>query len=206
VSQSTVYVLDDDQSVRTALSRLMESVGLQVRAFASAADFLAFDRADHPSCLVLDIRLPDLSGLQLQHELSRQGITTPIIFITAHGDVPLTVRAMKAGALDFLLKPFHDQDLLDAIYRALAADQTAMLKQAEQADIERRQRRLTHREREVLRLVVDGLPNKNIAAQLGISEKTVKVHRGHLMRKMEAHSLPELVRLVGKADIFDHKG
>jgi RNA polymerase sigma factor (sigma-70 family) len=203
VSQSTVYVLDDDQSVRTALVRLIESVGLQVRTFASASEFLALDLNNHPGCLVLDMRLPGLSGLQLQQKLSREGASIPIIFITAHGDVPMCVRAMKAGALDFLQKPFNDQDLLDAISRALATDQNTSLKRAEKIEIEKRLRRLTLRERDVLRLVVAGLPNKNIAAQLEISEKTVKVHRGHLMRKMEADSLPELVRLADKAGFIE---
>jgi RNA polymerase sigma factor (sigma-70 family) len=205
MSEATVYILDDDQSVRIALSRLIASVGLQVRAFASATEFLATAPHNHPSCLVLDLRLPDLSGLQLQQELSRRGASMPIIFITAHGDVPMSVRAMKAGALDFLQKPFHDQDLLDAIGSALAADQRAALKRAQRTDIESRLARLTRREQDVLRLVVKGLPNKNIAGQLGISEKTVKVHRSHLMAKMEADSLPELVRLAGNAGILDQE-
>jgi len=200
MARPTVFVIDDEQSVRTSLSRLLESVKLGVKCFSSAQEFLALDPQDHPSCMILDTRLPGLSGLEFQQELRRLGRPIPLIFVTAHGDVRATVRAMKAGALDFFEKPFNDQELLDAISRGLTADSEAAARKAERVDIERRLGRLTSRERDVLGLVVQGFPNKNVAAQLGIAEKTVKIHRGRMMKKMRADSLADLVRLVAKIE------
>jgi FixJ family two-component response regulator len=195
-TDSVVFVIDDDASVRTALGSLTRSVGLQTAVFASAQDFLGKERPNVPSCLILDVRLPGKSGLDFQRELAEKSIHIPIIFITAHGDIPMSVRAMKAGAVEFLTKPFRDQDLLDAIQLALERDRTTRRQYAELASLRQRFDSLTPREREVLPLVVSGLLNKQIAAQIGTSVAAVKVHRGQLTRKMEATSLPGLVRMA----------
>jgi FixJ family two-component response regulator len=204
-AEPIVFVIDDDPSVRRAIRRLIGSVGLQVELFGSAREFLHSRRPDAPSCLVLDIRLPGISGLDFQRELAAANIHIPIIFITAHGDIPMTVRAMKAGAVEFLTKPFHDQDLLDAIHVALERDRAKRKQEAEIATLLQRWESLTPREREVLPLVVSGLLNKQIAAEIGTSETTVKVHRGQLMRKMGADSLAELVRLAERIGIPNTK-
>ena len=196
-----VFVVDDDPSVRRAIQRLVESVGLQVELFASAQEFLRSERPDAPSCLVLDIRLPGISGLDFQRQLAEANIHIPIIFITAHGDIPMTVRAMKAGAVEFLTKPFRDQDLLDAIQIALERDRTRRAQEAEVAKLRERYESLTPREREVMPLVVSGLLNKQIAAEIGASEATVKVHRSQLMRKMGAESVADLVRMAAEMGI-----
>ena len=193
-----VFVVDDDPSVRRAIQRLVESVGLQVELFGSAQEFLRSKRPDAPSCLVLDVRLPGISGLDFQRELADANIHIPIVFITAHGDIAMTVRAMKAGAVEFLTKPFRDQDLLDAIHLALQRDQARRLKDSEVAKLRDRHESLTPREREVLPLVVSGLPSKQIADTIGATEATVKVHRSQLMRKMGANSVADLVRMAEK--------
>jgi RNA polymerase sigma factor (sigma-70 family) len=202
---SIVFVVDDDPSVRRAIKRLVESVGLTVELFGSAAEFMNGSHADVPSCLVLDIRLPGMSGLDFQRELAKAKNEIPTIFITAHGDIPMTVRAMKAGAVEFLPKPFRDQDLLDAIQVALERDRARRQQQAEIAVLGERLESLTPREREVLPLVVSGLPNKQVAAEIGTTEATIKVHRSQLMRKMGAESLPELVRMAEKIGIHGSK-
>ena len=199
--RSMVFVVDDDASIRYALKSLIRSVGLQVELFASAQELLQSKRPDVPSCLVLDIRLPGISGLDFQRKLAEANIPIPIIFITGHGDIPMSVRAMKAGAVEFLTKPFRDQDLLDAIQVALERDRVRRQHEEEIATLKDRFEWLTPREREVLPLVVSGLPNKQIATAIGTSETTVKVHRGQLMRKMGADSLPELVRMAQKIGI-----
>ena len=203
-----VFVVDDDEGVREALSSLLRSVGLRVQAFATAQEFLRNPRPDTAACLVLDVRLPGLSGLDLQRELAGAGETIPIIFITGHGDIPMTVRAMKAGAVEFLPKPFRDQDLLDAVQQALERDLAGRLGRAALAQARRRYDTLTAREREVVPLVVRGMLNKQVAAELGISEITVKVHRRHVMQKMMVRSLPELVRMFEQIQpsVFPDKG
>src|SRR5205814_9755497 len=196
-----VFVVDDDPSVRRAIERLVESVGLQVELFASPQEFLQAWRRDVPGCLVLHIRLPGKSGLDFQRELAEANIPIPIIFITAHGDIPMTVRAMKSGAVEFLTKPFRDQDLLDAIQLALERDSARRKQDSEMATLRELYKSLTPREPEILPLVISGLLNKQIAANLGTSEATVKVHRSQLMRKMGANSLADLVRMAEKLGI-----
>jgi RNA polymerase sigma factor (sigma-70 family) len=193
---SVVFVIDDDASVRDAVRTLLKSVGLDARVFGSTEEFLNLKRPEVPSCLVLDIRLPGVTGLEFQDELKRAGIRIPIIFITAHGDIPMALRAMKAGAVEFLTKPFQKQDLLAAIHQALDRDRARREEQAEVSALQSRFQRLTPREREVLDLVVTGLLNKQIAAKLGLSEVTVKAHRGQAMQKMQADSLAGLVRMT----------
>jgi FixJ family two-component response regulator len=198
---SIVFVVDDDDSLREALKRLIRSVGLHVEVFASAEEFLQRKRPNAPACLILDIRLRGISGLDFQRKLAEANLGIPIIFITGHGDIPMSVRAMKAGAVEFLTKPFRDQDLLDAIQVGLARDRARRQRETEIAILRDRFEGLTRREREVLSRVVSGLPNKQVAAEIGTSETTVKVHRGQLMRKMAATSLPELVRMAEKMGI-----
>jgi FixJ family two-component response regulator len=195
---AVVFVVDDDSSMRDALTSLMRSVGMSVQAFESASAFLAAKRPDLPSCLVLDVRLPGLSGLDLQRELLDAGEQIPVIFITGHGDIPMTVRAMKAGAVEFLPKPFREQDLLAAVGQALHRDDAARGRRAEAAEVRVRLGTLTARERQVMERALAGLLNRQIAAELGVSEVTVKVHRRHLMQKMSATSLVELSRMIAK--------
>lgn len=200
-SNSVVCIVDDDASVRRSLERLLRSVGLDVEAFASAAEFLRRPHSDRPTCVLLDVRMPGLNGLDLQQELASAGLTIPIIFITGHGTIPMSVRAMKGGAVDFLQKPFDEQVLLDAVHRALELDWNARNKWSELTQIQRRVESLTPREREVFARVVTGHLNKDIAHELGASEKTIKVHRARVMQKMQADSLAMLVRLADKARI-----
>jgi RNA polymerase sigma factor (sigma-70 family) len=203
---SIVFVVDDDPSVRRAIKHLVESVGLHVELFGSAAEFINGSRPDVASCcLVLDIRLPGINGLDFQRELVQAKNETPMIFITAHGDIPMTVRAMKAGAVDFLTKPFRDQDLLDAIQVGLERDRLRRQRQAATAMLRERLESLTPREREILLLVVSGLRNKQVAAEIGVTEATVKAHRSQLMRKMGANSLADLVKLAGRIGIPQSK-
>jgi FixJ family two-component response regulator len=197
----TVYVVDDDESVLRALSRLIRSAGFDVISFASADEFLRQRPTEAPSCLVLDVHLPGLTGIDLQDALVAVGYNLPIIFITGHADVPVTVKAMKRGAMEFLLKPFEDEDLLDAIHRAIAKDILRKKNDEERRDIESRKGTLTPREREVFELVITGMLNKQIASELGTSEKTIKVHRARVMEKMKAGSLAELVHLAERLKI-----
>ena len=194
----TVFIVDDDRGLRQAIQDLVESVGLRAESFASGEDFLRAKRMNRPSCLVLDVRLPQMSGLDFQQRLTETGIQIPIIFITAHGDIPMSVRALKSGALEFLTKPFRDQDLLDAIHQALERDRVAREQQSEIRNLQERVRTLTAREQEVMNLVVSGMLNKQIASEIGTSEATVKIHRGNVMRKMKAGSVVDLVRMADK--------
>jgi FixJ family two-component response regulator len=194
--RSIVFIVDDDISIRDALCTLLRSVGWEVRTFTSAAEFLTAELPNVPACLVLDVRLPGLSGLDLQRELGRTGVEIPIIFISGHGDIPMTVRAMKAGAVEFLPKPLHEGELLEAIAQAIDKDRGARRQRAEVAAVRARYTSLTPREGEVASKIIRGLLNKQVAADLSVTEETVKVHRRHIMEKMQASSLAELVRMI----------
>jgi FixJ family two-component response regulator len=194
----TVFIIDDDRGMRQAIHDLVESVGLRAESFATGEEFLGIKQFIRPSCLVLDVRLPQMSGLDFQRRLAEIGMQIPIIFVTAHGDIPMSVRALKSGAVEFLTKPFRDQDLLDAIQQALERDRIAQSEQVETHDLQKRYRGLTAREQQVMTLVVSGMLNKQIASEIGASEATVKIHRGNVMRKMQAASVVDLVRMSDK--------
>jgi len=202
---STVFIIDDDRGMRQAIHDLVESVGLRAESFATGEEFLGRKHIGRPSCLVLDVRLPQMSGLDFQRRLAESGLRIPIIFVTAHGDIPMSVKALKSGAVEFLTKPFRDQDLLDAIQQALEWDGIAQKEQAEVADLQKRHHALTLREREVMTLVVSGMLNKQIACEIGASEATVKVHRGNVMHKMQAASVVDLVRMADKLKLSPGK-
>jgi len=201
----TVFIIDDDKGLRQAIEDLVESVGLRAETFASGEEFLSRRHISGPSCLVLDVRLPQMSGLDFQRRLTETGTQIPIIFITAHGDIPMSVRALKSGAVEFLTKPFRDQDLLDAIQQALQHDRAAQEQQAEIHDLRELYRTLTAREQEVMALVVSGMLNKQIASEIGVSEATVKIHRGNAMHKMQAASVVDLVRMADKLKLPPRK-
>jgi FixJ family two-component response regulator len=198
VAAPTVFIIDDDHGMRQAIHDLVESVGLRAESFATGEKFLGIRQIDRPSCLVLDVRLPQMSGLDFQRRLVERGMQIPIIFVTAHGDIPMSVKALKLGAVEFLTKPFRDQDLLDAIQQALERDGNRLKEQAEVHDLQERYRALTPREQEVMTLVVSGMLNKQVASELGASEATIKIHRGNVMHKMQAASVVDLVRMADK--------
>ena len=197
-----VFVVDDESAVGVSIKRLLHSVGLEARHFTSASEFLRAKRPDAPGCIVLDVRLPDLSGLDLQQELAKANVDLPVIFVTGHADIPMTVRAMKAGAVEFLTKPFREQELLEAVQRAISRHRQILDQRASMRVLQSRYELLTPREREVFPLVASGLLNKQVAAELNASEKTIKVHRGQLMQKMEAHSLSDLIRMAEQLGIL----
>jgi len=200
-AEPTVFVVDDDLSVRRSTERLIRSTGFKVQTFASAREFLDHSRLEGPGCLVLDVRMPGLSGMDLQRELTQSGIRIPIIFITGHGDIPMSVRAMKAGAAEFLTKPFRSRALLDAVRAAIERDRSAHKERFETGELRERFEQLTPREREVMALVVSGRLNKQVAGELATTERTIKFHRAHIMHKMQAQSLAELVRMAGKLGV-----